>query len=68
MASDARRALSRREGELGQLLDLIERYDDNDLAGTAGLLARRGNLTLHGLGGLLAEAIAWVQQLIAGGN
>lgn len=68
VASDARRALSRREGELGQLLDLIERYDDNDLAGTAGLLARRGNLTLHGLGGLLAEAIAWVQQLIAGGN
>lgn len=68
VASDARRALSRREGELGQLLELIERYDDNDLAGTAGLLARRGNLSLSGLGALLAEAIAWVQQLTAGGE
>jgi hypothetical protein len=66
VASDARRALSRREGELGQLLELIERYDDNDMAGTAGLLGRRGNLTLNGLGALLADAIAWVQQLTAG--
>ena len=31
-------------------------------------LARRGNLTLAGLGGLLAEAIAWLQQLNDGGD
>lgn len=68
VAADARRALSRREGELGQLLELIERYDENDMAGTAGLLARRGNLSLNALGGLLAEAIAWVQQLGAAGD
>jgi EAL and modified HD-GYP domain-containing signal transduction protein len=67
VAPDARRALSRHEGELGLLLELIERYDDNDMAGTAGLLAQRGaHLTLSGLAALLAEAIAWVQQLTAG--
>ncbi|OQY71430.1 MAG: hypothetical protein B6D47_06380 [Rhodocyclaceae bacterium UTPRO2] len=66
VAPDARRALSRREGELGQLLELVERYDDNDLEGTAGLLARRGALSLSALGGLLAEAIDWVQRLMAG--
>lgn len=68
VAADARRALSRREGELGQLLELIERYDENDLAGTAGLLARRGNLSLNALGGLLAEAIDWVQRIGAAGD
>ncbi|MBV6476863.1 MAG: EAL domain-containing protein [Rhodocyclaceae bacterium] len=68
VAPDARRALSRREGELGQLLELIERYDDNDMNATAGLLGRRGNLNLSSLGALLAEAIAWVQQLGAGGE
>lgn len=68
VAAAARRALSRREGELGQLLELIERYDENDLAGTAGLLARHGNLGLSALGGLLAEAIAWVQQLGSDGR
>lgn len=68
VAPDARRALSRREGELGLLLELVERYDDNDMSATAGLLGRRGALGLNGLGALLAEAIAWVQQLSAGGE
>lgn len=68
VAPDARRALSRHEGDLGLLLELIERYDDNDMAGTAELLGRRGSLTLGSLGGLLAEAIAWVQQLTADGE
>jgi EAL and modified HD-GYP domain-containing signal transduction protein len=68
VAADARRALSRHEGELGMLLELIERYDDNDLEGTAKLLGRHGNLTLGSLGGLLAEAIAWVQQLATEGE
>ncbi len=69
VAPDARRALSRHEGELGFLLELIERYDDNDMAGTVGLLQRTGErLALNDLGGLLAEAIAWVHQLTAGGE
>lgn len=69
VAPDARRALSRHEGDLGVLLDLIEHYDDNDVAGTADLLGQTGGrLNLNGLGGLLAEAIAWVQQLAAGGE
>lgn len=69
VAPDARRALSRHEGELGLLLELIERYDDNDMAGTVGLLQRMGDrLALNDLGGLLAEAIAWVHQLTAGGE
>ncbi|MCZ7655888.1 MAG: HDOD domain-containing protein [Rhodocyclaceae bacterium] len=69
VAPDARRALSRREGELGLLLELIERYDDNDVAGTTALLDRvDGPLALNDLGGLLAKAIAWVQQLSAGGE
>ena len=69
VAPDARRALSRREGELGLLLELIERYDDNDVAGTTALLDRVDvPLALNDLGGLLAKAIAWVQQLSAGGE
>jgi len=68
VAPDARRALSRHEGELGHVLDLIERYDANDLEGTAGLLGRRGNLSLAALGALLAEAVAWVQRLMAEGD
>lgn len=69
VAPDARRALSRREGELGLLLELIERYDNNDVTGTAGLLHRAGGrLTLEGLGVLLAKSIAWLQQLSDGGE
>ncbi len=69
VAPDARRALSRHEGELGFLLELIERYDDNDMAGTVGLLQRLGDrLTLNDLGGLLTQAIAWVHQLTADGE
>lgn len=69
VAPDARRALSRHEGELGLLLELIERYDDNDAVATAGFLHRAGGrLTVDDLGGLLADAIAWVQQFSAGGE
>ena len=69
VAPDARRALSRREGELGRLLELVERYDENDIDGTADMLNRIGDrLVLNDLGSLLADAIAWVQQLSADGE
>jgi len=64
VGNDVRLALSRREGLLGQLFMLVERYDDNDIAGTQALLAgygARGSLGL--LGEILAESLAWVQQI-----
>ena len=43
---------------------LIEKYDDNDVGGTRKLLATFGEAgTLGLLGEILAEALAWVQQL-----
>lgn len=66
VAPEARRALSRREGDLGLLLELTERYDNNDMDGTAALLERTGgHITFQALGACLTEAIAWVQQLAA---
>jgi len=62
--NDVRLALSRREGDLGLLLDLTERFDNEDVSGTAALLKRVGNkVTLQTLGLCLSETIAWVQQL-----
>lgn len=62
--NEVRLALSRREGDLGLLLDLTERYDSEDIDGTAALLKRVGNkVTLQTLGLCVAETIAWVQQL-----
>jgi EAL and modified HD-GYP domain-containing signal transduction protein len=64
VGNDVRLALSRREGTLGQLFALVERYDDNDVAGTQALLGAYGAAgTLGLLGEILAEALAWVQQL-----
>lgn len=57
-------ALSRHEGELGLLLNLTERYDNEDIDGTSALLKRFGNkITFQTLGLCLSETIAWVQQL-----
>lgn len=62
--NEVRLALSRREGDLGQLLELTERYDNEDISGTAALLKRFGNkVTVQTLGLCLSETIAWVQQL-----
>ena len=62
--NDVRLALSRREGDLGLLLELTERFDNEDVGGTAELLKRVGNkVTLQTLGLCLSETIAWVQQL-----
>ena len=57
-------ALTQRTGMLGQLLALIERYDDNDIVGTQALLGPYGAAgTLGLLGEILGEALRWVQQL-----
>ena len=62
--NEVRLALSRREGDLGLLLELTERFDNEDVGGTAELLKRVGNkVTLQTLGLCLSETIAWVQQL-----
>lgn len=62
--NDVRLALSRHEGDLGLMLELTERYDNEDINGTAALLKRVGNkVTLQTLGLCLSETIAWVQQL-----
>lgn len=64
VAPELRRALSRKEGDLGALLELTERYDDSDLGGTAAALARVGGaIPISELAQCLTEAIAWVQQL-----
>jgi EAL and modified HD-GYP domain-containing signal transduction protein len=64
VGNDVRLALAHREGPLGELFALTERYDDNDVAGTQALLAAYGAAGSVGLlGEILAEALAWVQQL-----
>jgi EAL and modified HD-GYP domain-containing signal transduction protein len=63
VAHEVRLALSRREGELGHLLQLTECYDNNDQAGTDAALAAIGQLDYQMLGECLASAISWVQQL-----
>lgn len=64
VGSDVRLALARREGVLGQLFALVERYDENDVPGTQALLGVYGAAgTLGLLGEVLADALNWVQQL-----
>lgn len=64
VSSEVRLALARREGPLGQLFALTERYDDNDIVGTRELLAAYGATgTLGLLGEILAESLVWVQQI-----
>lgn len=64
VANEVRRALTHREGPLGKLFALVERYDDNDIAGTQVLLAAYGSAGTPGLlGEILGETLAWVQQL-----
>ena len=64
VGNDVRLALTHREGTLGRLFALIERYDDNDIAGTQALLTPYGAAGTMGLlGEILGETLAWVQQL-----
>lgn len=65
VAPEVRSALLKQEGDLGFLLSLAQRYDDNDMHGTATLLARLGGaVTFAALGECLTRTIAWVQQLV----
>jgi len=64
IAPPLRQALLTREGELGQLLELTDRYDADDPAGTDRMLALLGQrIGRETLNQCLAEAIAWVQSL-----
>jgi len=64
VGSDVRLALARKEGVLGQIFALVERYDENDIPGTQALLGAYGGAGTPGmLGEVLAESLAWVQQL-----
>lgn len=64
VAAPLRQALLLREGELGLLLELTERYDDNDLAGVDKMLVELGKrVSRETLNQCLAESIAWVQNL-----
>jgi EAL and modified HD-GYP domain-containing signal transduction protein len=64
IAPPLRQALLTREGELGQLLELTDRYDADDPAGTDRMLALLGGgVGRETLNQCLAESIAWVQSL-----
>ena len=61
---ESRLALSHRQGVLGSLLELLERYDANDLPGLEESLKAHGSrLTLSMLGEILADSVRWVQEL-----
>ena len=61
---DVRGALARREGEVGALLEVAERYDGDDFDGTLALFSRIGTrLNLETLAQCLIDALAWVRQL-----
>ncbi|RTL55898.1 MAG: EAL domain-containing protein [Rhodocyclaceae bacterium] len=66
VVGEVRAALLQQQGELGFLLALTERYDANDMPGTANLLARLGGaVTFRHLGECLSDTISWVQKLAA---
>jgi len=61
---DVRGALVRRDGELGALLEVAERYDVDDFDGTLTLFPRVGTrLNLEVLAQCLTDALGWVRQL-----
>ena len=62
--NDVRLALSRREGTLGQMLIILEQYDDNNLTELqASLQHFGGSVTVGLLVEILAESLEWVRQL-----
>ena len=64
LPQEVSQALVRREGDVGTLLEVAERYDGNDLDGTVAVAARVGTrLNLETLAQCLTDALAWVRQL-----
>jgi c-di-GMP-related signal transduction protein len=61
--NDVRLALLDRQGALGSVLALTERYDDNDVPGVQALLAAHPGQHIGFLADVLAMALQWVQQL-----
>jgi EAL and modified HD-GYP domain-containing signal transduction protein len=62
--NDVRLALSRRDGILGHMLIILDRYDANDVQPLQEALSRYGSgIHLGLLVEILAESIAWVEQL-----
>lgn len=61
---EVRVALSHRQGVLGNMLALLESYDQNDIPGVQARLATFGDKApVAIMGELLAESVLWVQQL-----
>jgi len=52
-------------GPLGQLLLLVEYYDDNNILGCELTLARIGEIDQHILNSCLTEVLTWIQGLDA---
>lgn len=64
VSDEVRAALEDRSGQLGQLLELVEHYDNNNIDGAAAMLARMGGrLGNQTLNLCLSEAIAWMMSL-----
>jgi EAL and modified HD-GYP domain-containing signal transduction protein len=60
VAPEVHAALAAHEGALGQLLALVERFDDNDWEGCDALLAVSPGLSRESLTGALTDALAWI--------
>ena len=65
LAGDVADAVGDYGGPLGQLLLLIEYYDDNNTLGCELTLERIGELNQHILNTCLTEVLAWIQGLDA---
>lgn len=64
VSKEVREALESRGGPLGQLLELIEHYDDNNVEAACSMLSRLGGrLGQQTLNLCLTEAIAWMMSL-----
>ena len=64
VSPEVREALESRSGQLGQLLELVEHYDNSNVDGAAAMLANMGGRLGHQTLNLcLSEAIAWMMNL-----
>lgn len=60
VAPEVHEALAAHQGNLGQLLELVERLDANDWEGCDALLANTPALSRESLNAGLTEALAWI--------